>query len=483
MSDNLAHEKGCVERICMIGSGTWGIALARLMALQGHRVEVWSESTKKSMHLDLERSLPQLSGVRIPENVRFTDDLERACKEATIIVFATASQYVRGVAKTIARVVDFSQIIVCATKGLEADSLFSMTAVIEDELTKAGSPCNALVAFSGPTHAEEVARDMPSAIVAASAHRAAALRVQKAFSNEVFRIYTGSDVKGVELCGALKNVVALASGMAAGLGYGDNSRAALIARGIAEMTRLGVAAGCRAETFSGLAGVGDLVVTASSVHSRNYRAGFLIAGGMSVEEAVAEVGMVVEGLNALPAAVQLSARYGVDMPIVDAVQAVVSGCVRPQSVVGALMKRKLTCEAYVRKQRTVMTYGTFDLLHYGHINLLRRARALGDRLIVAISTDEFNWNEKKKRCYFSYEQRKTMVEAVGYVDEVVQESSWDQKRRDMHAYDVDVFAMGDDWAGRFDFLKDEGVDVVYLPRTPEISTTQIKTDMSKGDKK
>lgn len=464
----------------MVGSGTWGIALARLMALQGHRVEVWSESAKKSMQLDLERSLPQLSGVRIPENVRFTDDLERACKEATIIVCATASQYVRGVSKTIARVADPSQIIVCATKGIEADSLFSMTAVIEDELAKAGSSCDALVVFSGPTHAEEVARDMPSAIVAASAHRAAALRVQKAFSNEVFRIYTGSDVKGVELCGALKNVVALASGMAAGLGYGDNSRAALIARGIAEMTRLGVAAGCRAETFSGLAGVGDLVVTASSAHSRNYRAGFLVVGGMSVEEAVAEVGMVVEGLNALPAAVQLSARYGVDMPIVDAVQAVVGGCAHPRSVVESLMTRDLTCEAYGRKQRTVMTYGTFDLLHYGHINLLRRARALGDRLIVAISTDEFNWNEKKKRCYFSYEQRKTMVEAVGYVDEVVPESSWDQKRRDMHAYDVDVFAMGDDWAGQFDFLKEEGVDVVYLPRTPEISTTQIKTDMSKG---
>jgi glycerol-3-phosphate cytidylyltransferase len=287
------------------------------------------------------------------------------------------------------------------------------------------------------------------------------------------------------------------------MGYGDNARAALITRGLAEIARLGSEMGCLPETFPGLAGLGDLVVTATSVHSRNNRCGYLIGQGYSPADAVRRVGMVVEGVNALPAAVALAERYGVDMPIVAAVDAVVMHGADPREAVRRLMGREgktelpkpvmdLRYEAAVARNalsgvegekgmKRVITYGTFDLLHYGHINLLRRAKALGDYLIVAISTDEFNWNEKRKRCYFTYEQRKALVEAVRYVDLVIPEEGWAQKRSDAREYHVDTFVMGDDWRGKFDFLEEEGVEVVYLPRTPEISSSKMKSDLNGAD--
>lgn len=307
-------------------------------------------------------------------------------------------------------------------------------------------------------------------------------------------VYTNIDVKGVELCGALKNIIALASGISAGLGYGDNAKAALITRGMAEITRLGMAMGCVDQTFAGLPGMGDLIVTATSVHSRNNRAGYLIGQGKKPDEAVKEVGMVVEGINALPAAMKLSKQYGVELPIISAVDAVINHNADPAKTVAALMQREKKTEltksaldinfesSLLRNTRRtgmkrVITYGTFDLLHYGHINLLRRAKALGDYLIVVVSSDEFNWNEKHKKTYFTYEQRKQLLESIRYVDLVIPEENWQQKRSDMHEYHVDTFVMGDDWKGKFDFLKEEGVEVVYLPRTPEISTSQIKHDL------
>lgn len=320
--------------------------------------------------------------------------------------------------------------------------------------------------------------------------------MQDVFTSGCMRVYTNFDVKGVELCGALKNIIALASGISGGLGYGDNAKAALITRGEAEITRLGVAMGCMEQTFNGLAGIGDLIVTATSVHSRNNKAGRLIGEGHTPEEAVKLTGMVVEGINALPAAMKLAKQYRVEMPIVSAVNAIIKENAKPADIVYDLMNRDKKTElpksaldiAYENSilrngrgagMKRVITYGTFDLLHYGHINLLRRAKALGDYLVVVLSTDEFNWNEKKKKCYFSYEQRKALLESVRYVDLVIPESSWDQKRSDVHEYHIDTFVMGDDWRGKFDFLKEEGVDVVYLPRTPEISTTQIKSDLNK----
>jgi len=308
------------------------------------------------------------------------------------------------------------------------------------------------------------------------------------------RVYTNVDIHGVELCGALKNVIALAAGISAGLGYGDNAKAAIITRGMAEITRLGVAMGCLEQTFAGLAGIGDLIVTATSVHSRNNRAGNLIGRGYTPEAAIKEVGMVVEGVNALPAAMQLASRYRVEMPIVSAVNAVVNEGMDPARAVEELMERHqktelpksfsdINFENIILKNKRgtgmkrVITYGTFDLLHYGHINLLRRAKELGDYLVVVLSTDEFNWNEKQKKCYFTYEQRKALLESIRYVDLVIPEENWEQKRSDVHEYHIDTFVMGDDWKGKFDFLKEEGCEVVYLPRTPEISTTRIKTDL------
>lgn len=289
------------------------------------------------------------------------------------------------------------------------------------------------------------------------------------------------------------------SGIISGLGFGDNTKVALITRGLAEIEQLGIRMGRLHKTFSGLAGMGDLIVTATSKHSRNNRCNYLIGQGYSREQAVKQVGMVVEGINAIPAAIKLVTKYAVDIPIIKAVDKVISHGGDPKEAVKDLMGRDITTElskpilninlesaviknAAIQAQgdqsmKRVITYGTFDLLHYGHINLLRRAKALGDYLIVVISSDEFNWNEKHKKCYFTYEQRKALVEAIRYVDLVIPEESWTQKRSDMHEYHVDTFVMGDDWKGKFDFLEEEGVEVVYLPRTPEISSSQIKKDL------
>lgn len=431
----------------------------------------------------------------IPDAVSFTKNIDEVCYGKDILVFAVPSVYVRATAEMANPHIRDGQVVVNVAKGIEADTLMTLTEVIQDAL----SADIKIAALSGPTHAEEVAQDMPSAIVSASKDIVVAEMVQSAFMNLFMRVYTNTDVKGVEICSALKNIIALATGISAGLGYGDNTKAALITRGLAEIERLGMKLGCLKETFSGLAGMGDLIVTATSVHSRNNRCGYLIGQGYDTVTAIKKIGMVVEGINAIPAAIRLADKYEVDMPIVRAVDAIVNDQEDPKTVVAELMGRikktelskslaEMEYEQFIIKNtamrvmgaksmKRVITYGTFDLLHYGHINLLRRAKALGDYLIVVISSDEFNWNQKHKKCYFTYEQRKALVESVRYVDLVIPEESWEQKRKDMHEYHIDTFVMGDDWKGKFDFLKEEGVDVVYLPRTPEISSSQIKRDL------
>ena len=483
-----------MAKITILGAGTWGIALARMLSNAGHEVVVWSSLSAEIEELDRTRREKDLPNMEIPAEILFFKDLEKVCLERDIILFAVPSVFVRSTAKKASTFVKLGQIIVDVAKGIEPETLMTMSEVISQEIPQAK-----VVAFSGPTHAEEVAKDLPTTIVAAHEDVAIAERVQKTFTNPVMRVYTNTDVKGVELCGALKNIIALAAGISTGLGYGDNTNAALITRGLAEIERLGVKMGCLPETFSGLAGMGDLIVTATSKHSRNNRCGYLIGQGYEPSEAVKAVGMVVEGINALPAAMELSEKYEVEMPIVAAVDAIINHRADPKNAVRELMGRDsktelpkpvldLNYESAVIKNaamrvkgdqsmKRVITYGTFDLLHYGHINLLRRAKALGDYLIVVISSDEFNWNEKHKKCYFSYEQRKALVEAIRYVDLVIPEESWSQKRTDMHEYHIDTFVMGDDWKGKFDFLKKEGVEVVYLPRTPEISSSQIKKDL------
>ena len=325
-----------MKTIGVLGAGTWGMALARMLSNNGHDVTIWSAIEKEIDEFSASRRHPNLPGMVIPDAIVFTKDMEQVCRNKDVLLFAVPSPFVRATARKAAAYIPDGQIIVDVAKGIEADTFFTMTQIIADELK---NPTVKLVALSGPTHAEEVAKDLPTTIVSACEDAEAAKFVQNVFWGTCLRVYTNEDMLGVELCGALKNVIALAAGIAAGLGFGDNTKAALITRGIAEIARLGTAMGCDERTFGGLAGIGDLIVTATSVHSRNNRCGMLLGQGMSVADATQQVGMVVEGLNALPAAMRLKERYGVEMPIVDAVDAIVNQGAAPLDTVRMLMDR------------------------------------------------------------------------------------------------------------------------------------------------
>lgn len=328
------------KKIGVLGAGTWGMALARMLCVSGNDVQVWSALPAEVENLSATRVHPNLPGMKIPEELQFTKSIEEVCTGKDVLLFAVPSVFVRSTTAKARPYIPDGQILVDVAKGMEPETLYTMTEVIADELNKEGGPQNAkLVALSGPTHAEEVALDMPTTIVSACPDEAAAEYVQDVFSNTCMRVYTNADIKGVELSGALKNVIALGVGISTGLGYGDNARAALITRGIAEIARLGVAMGCNIHTFAGLAGIGDLIVTATSMHSRNNRAGILIGKGKSPEQAVKEVGMVVEGINALPAAMELAAKYNVEMPIVQTVNAIVKEGMSASDALRTLMDR------------------------------------------------------------------------------------------------------------------------------------------------
>ena len=330
-----------MTKIGVLGAGTWGMALARMLQLSGNQVTVWSALEREIDEFSATRRHPNLPGMEIPQDLRFTKDIAEVCRNQEIILFAVPSPFVRATARKAAPYIQNDQIIVDVAKGIEADTLFTMTEIIADELK---NPAVRLVALSGPTHAEEVAKDLPTTIVSACEDMKAAERVQTVFGNTCMRVYTNDDVLGVELCGAMKNIMALASGVALGLGYGDNTKAALITRGMAEITRLGLAMGCKPQTFYGLAGIGDLIVTATSIHSRNNRCGLLLGQGVPPQEAIRQVGMVVEGINALPAAMRLAEKYGVEMPLATAVNAVVNEGASPEDAVAKLMQREQTTE-------------------------------------------------------------------------------------------------------------------------------------------
>lgn len=325
-----------MKKIGVLGAGTWGMALARMLCNSGHEVTVWSAIEQEIDEFSATRRHPNLPGMIIPNRVAFTKDMGKVCRGQDILLFAVPSPFVRATARKAAAYVTDGQIIVDVAKGIEADTLYTMTQIIEDEIK---NPNVKLVALSGPTHAEEVAKDLPTTIVSASADSQAAQLVQEVFSNDCMRVYTNEDVVGVELCGAMKNIIALAAGIATGLGCGDNTKAALITRGIAEIARLGTAMGCKEQTFGGLAGIGDLIVTATSMHSRNNRCGMLLGQGVKPADAIRQVGMVVEGINALPAAIRLSRMYRVEMPIVETVNAVVNGTAAVSDAVRMLMSR------------------------------------------------------------------------------------------------------------------------------------------------
>lgn len=331
-------------KIGILGAGTWGTALARLIFLNGNAVTVWSPIQDETAYLRSHRTHPNLPGASIPEEILFTSDIRQCCSGMDVIIFAVPSVYIRSTAAEIKALISGNEIIVTVSKGIEEHTLMTLSQVIQDELKELDSI--RLVALSGPTHAEEVSLEFPSTIVAASDDADAALAVQQLVSNDYMRVYTNVDIEGVELCGALKNIVALAVGISAGAGYGDNAKAAVITRGIAEIAQLGRAMHCDERTFYGLAGVGDLVVTATSRHSRNNRAGYLIGQGFSLDEAKQQVGMVIEGVNALPAAMRLAERYGVEMPIITAVSDIIYGGASPKEVSKELLNRKMKSEYF-----------------------------------------------------------------------------------------------------------------------------------------
>ncbi|MCR5228090.1 MAG: NAD(P)H-dependent glycerol-3-phosphate dehydrogenase [Eubacterium sp.] len=305
-------------KICMLGAGSWGIALTKLLALNGHEMTVWSIDPEEiSMLKEYSQHKTKLPGVMLPGTVDYTTDIETALKEKDMVVMAVPSPFVRSTAKTASPYITENEIIVNVAKGIEESSLKRLSEVIKEEIPQAQ-----IAVLSGPSHAEEVGKCLPTTVVVGADDRALARTVQDAFMSDFFRVYTSPDVIGIELGGAIKNVIALAAGIADGLGCGDNTKAALITRGIHEMSNLGVAMGGKPETFSGLSGTGDLIVTCASQHSRNRRAGFLMGQGKTYQEAMDEVKMVVEGVYSAKAALALSNKYDVEMPIVEHVNKV-----------------------------------------------------------------------------------------------------------------------------------------------------------------
>lgn len=325
-----------MAKVGVIGAGSWGTALSVVLDDNGHDVTIWSISQEEIDGLVMNHEhKDKLPGVMLSEDMKFTTDLQEACKGKDLLVLAVPSVYTRSTAQLMCPFVNSNQLIVNVAKGIEEDSLMTLSAIIEDEIPQAR-----VAVMSGPSHAEEVGLKMPTMCVVGARKKETAEAVQNIFMNNVFRVYVSPDVLGIELGGALKNVVALAAGMADGLGYGDNTMAALITRGISEISRLGVAMGGKAETFAGLTGIGDLVVTCASKHSRNRRAGILIGQGKSMQEAMDEVKMVVEGVYSAKAALALAQKYDVEVPVIEYVNKILFEGMPAVDAVPVLMGRE-----------------------------------------------------------------------------------------------------------------------------------------------
>ncbi len=329
-----------MANVTILGCGGWGLAISILLNNNGHNVTLWS-AVESEIHMltDTRENTRSLPGIKIPENIEVTSDLDYAVKDKDILVMAVASSYVRSTSAKLKGLVKDGQIIVDVAKGIEEGTLFTMTEIMEDEIPGVNA-----VVLSGPSHAEEVGRGIPTTCVVAAKTRETAEYVQNIFMSDCFRVYTNPDVLGVELGGSLKNVIALAAGIADGLGYGDNTKAALITRGIHEIGRLGIAMGGNVATFSGLTGIGDLIVTCASMHSRNRRAGILIGKGATLDEAMKEVNMVVEGVYSAKAALELGEKYNVSLPIIEKVNEVLFDNLPAKDAVKDLMLRDKASE-------------------------------------------------------------------------------------------------------------------------------------------
>lgn len=322
-------------KIAVIGSGSWGTAVAVLLAKKNYDVYLWSWQQQETERLKADRENKEfLPGVPFPEKIICSHDMRLCTESADLIVCAAPSPATRSIAKALSPFVGKGQSLVNISKGLEEKTLMRLSQVYQQEIPQAR-----IAVMSGPSHAEEVSRALPTTNVVASEDKELAAFIQDVFMDQTFRVYTGSDMIGVELGGALKNVIALCAGISDGLGYGDNTKAALMTRGIAEISRLGAAMGARADTFYGLSGIGDLIVTCTSMHSRNRRAGILLGQGKSLEETLKEVHMVVEGVNTATAAFELSQKYGISMPITEEAYQVLFHHKNPRDAVNDLMTR------------------------------------------------------------------------------------------------------------------------------------------------
>ena len=329
-----------MAKISVLGAGGWGIAIGVLLNKNGHQVTMWSAVEREVNMLTQQRENEvSLPGIVIPDEIQITGDLNEAVEDKDILVLAVASSYIRSTAKRLNGLIKDGQIIVNVAKGIEEDTLMTMTDIIEEEVPN----CDVAV-LSGPSHAEEVGRGLPTTCVVGAKTQKTAMFIQNIFASPVFRVYISPDILGIELGGALKNVIALAAGIADGLGYGDNTKAALITRGITEITRLGMAMGAEPLTLYGLSGIGDLIVTCASMHSRNRRAGILMGQGYTMEEATKEVNMVVEGVFSAKAAVKLAKKYNVSMPIIETVNMILFEGLSAKDAVKELMLRDKTIE-------------------------------------------------------------------------------------------------------------------------------------------
>ena len=326
-----------MAKISVIGSGGWGIALTILLHKNGHDLTIWSFDKKEAEELKkIRQNKTKLPNILLPEDIKVTDDLRETVDDKDILILAVPSKAIRSVSKSLKNIIKDNQIVVNVAKGLEEDTLETMTDIIEEEL-KDKNPKVAVL--SGPSHAEEVGRGIPTTCVVSAHNKELTLYLQNIFMNPSFRVYTSPDMLGVEIGGALKNVIALAAGIADGLNYGDNTKAALITRGIKEIASLGVAMGGEQSTFYGLTGLGDLIVTCASMHSRNRRAGILLGQGKTLDEAIKEVNMVVEGVYSAKSALMAAKKYNVEIPIIEQVNAVLFENKNAAEAVNELMIR------------------------------------------------------------------------------------------------------------------------------------------------
>lgn len=322
-----------MKNICIIGSGSWGVALGIHLAKLGNNVKIWSFLQEEADIINNEKKCKFLPGVDLPEGIYCTTSYEEAMMDSDVILHVTPSKFTRNIVSEYKKYVTNQPVVIC-TKGFEKDTLSTLDDVIKDEM-----PDVKLAILSGPSHAEEVSREIPTAMVIASEDEDLANEIRDIFMNENLRVYTSKDVKGVELGGALKNIIAFCAGIAAGLELGDNTFAALITRGLHEIAILGEILGGKKETFYGLTGLGDLIVTCLSEHSRNRRAGKLLGQGEKIEDIRKEIGMVIEGVDNIEVAYELSKKYDVDMPIVKAVYKVLYEDLDPKVAVNMLMTR------------------------------------------------------------------------------------------------------------------------------------------------